>query len=81
VAAVVSGKAGNAVWRNRIKRIIKDTFRINKEILLDVCRKKNIFVQLVLSPYSLNQKNCAAAKRVDLETGLIDILNKIKKNL
>jgi ribonuclease P protein component len=79
MAAAVSSKAGMAVWRNRIKRLLKDSFRLNKEILMERCLEKKILLNLVLSPYSLNQRNASNIKRFEIEPSLIDLLNKIKK--
>lgn len=81
VAAAVSVKTGTAVWRNRIKRLIKESFRLNKAALMETCIRQNVYLRLVLSPCSLNQINSENIKRIDLEPGVLDLLNQVKKKI
>ncbi|MDY0082002.1 MAG: ribonuclease P protein component, partial [Ignavibacteriaceae bacterium] len=51
IAAKISKKNGKAVWRNRVKRLIKESYRLNKKQLVEKAFEKNIELLLVFSPY------------------------------
>jgi ribonuclease P protein component len=81
IAPAVSSKAGNAVWRNRVKRLIKEAYRLNKEILTVTVLQKNILIRVVFSPGFLNQKNNKWPKLSEVKPGVVEIMNKIKSVL
>jgi ribonuclease P protein component len=56
-AAVVNRKCGNGVWRNRLKRLIRESFRQTKNILVDKLDRKNLLIKIVISPYLVNQES------------------------
>ena len=77
IAAAVSKKAGKAVWRNRVKRLIKESYRLNKKVLLEKVLKKKIQLLLVFSPNRLSE---ASNKRIylqDVSPGVVELMNKI----
>jgi ribonuclease P protein component len=78
IAAAVSKKLGKAVWRNRIKRLIKESYRLNKKILNDTCLEKKILLMIVFSPSGLTQKNNRIVKLDDLMPAVIDLIFKLK---
>jgi ribonuclease P protein component len=81
IAVAVGKKLGKAFWRNRIKRLLKESFRLNKKILLPMCEKKNHLLKIVFSPYGLNQKNNKKITLKEINSGAIDILEKIRNIL
>jgi ribonuclease P protein component len=75
-AFVVSKKAGNAVWRNRIKRLFREAYRNNKADLINICSQRNKTLLLSFSPNNLNQKQ---NKKIKLDLILHDFIGLLEK--
>ena len=81
IAPVVSKKAGKAVWRIRVKRLIKEAYRLNKEILTELSLKNNVLIKIVFSPNLMDEINNKAIKLNDVKPGIVEIMLKIKSIL
>lgn len=81
VAFGVHRKSGKAVWRNRIKRLLRTSFRLNKRNLDEECTSKSKQLFLVISPYGINQKNNRTVYLKDVEPDVIEIMHKVAANL
>lgn len=81
IAAAVSKKAGSAVWRNRVKRLIKESYRLNKKSLADKVLEKKIQLLLVFAPYKLSEKNNKKIYLRDISPGVVELMNKIKQQV
>lgn len=81
IAAAVSKKAGSAVWRNRVKRLIKESYRLNKKSLADKVLEKKIQLLLVFAPYKLSEKSNKKIYLKDLSPGVVELMNKIKQQV
>ena len=75
-AVTISKKLGNAVWRNRLKRIFRAAYRLNKSGLIN-----SKSVNLVLSPHRLNQENNKVLKLADIETGIREVMGFISNRI
>ena len=80
-AFVVSKKAGNAVWRNRVKRLFRETYRNNKLSLNELCSSKNILLLMSFSPIKLNQKQNKKIKLDFISHDFIELLEKVKNKV
>lgn len=77
IAAAVSKKSGKAVWRNRVKRLIKESYRVNKKPLLEIVLKKKINLLLVFSPNRLSETINKKIYLRSISPGVVDLMNKI----
>lgn len=79
IAVAVSKRAGKAFFRNRIKRLMREAYRLNKlEIFNFIKPGYNLYILLL--PYSYLDKN----KKYRLEYfthSIVDILEKIKESI
>lgn len=80
-AFAVSRKSGNAVWRNRVKRLLRESFRKNKHELKSIVELKKIKLLVVFSPNTINQSNRKKIFLGDLLSDVVDLLGKIKEKL
>lgn len=77
IAAAVSKKAGKAVWRNRAKRLIRESYRVNKNPLLEKVLKNNIQLLLVFSPNRLSEASNKKIYLHDFSPGVNELMSKI----
>ena len=78
-AVAVGKKLGNAVWRNRIKRLIREAYRFNKPELIEKCKIKNALLEIIFSPQALNQIKNKRIGLNDIEPQIKEIIAKIKE--
>jgi ribonuclease P protein component len=70
-------KAGTAVWRNRLKRLIREAYRKNKESFFQFIVKNNLQIYLIISPGSFNQSNNPKLSLSEIEPVVIELIKKV----
>jgi ribonuclease P protein component len=81
MAVAVSKKIGGAVWRNKAKRLIRESYRLNKIILHEFCEQNNILIKIVFSPNLFNEKNNKTIKLSDIMPYVVDVMLKVKSKI
>ena len=81
IAAAVSKKSGNAVWRNRVKRLIKESYRLNKHGLIDLAEEKKVTFSIVFSANALTEKKNKKPNLKDVMPDIIELINRLKGSL
>jgi ribonuclease P protein component len=76
VGIALSKQSGIAVWRNRIKRLIKESFRLNKLELLSLCKERKKTLLVVFTGKLINQK---LYKKVSLDLIMPEVKDIIYK--
>ncbi|QQS36017.1 MAG: ribonuclease P protein component [Ignavibacteriales bacterium] len=56
IMTAIAKKSGNAVWRNRVKRLIRESYRQKKQTLVEACLKKNKRLNVVFSSNTINEE-------------------------
>lgn len=72
VAFTTHKKSGKAFWRNRARRLMRESFRQNKHLLLSFC--SNNLLLIIFSLNSINQQNYPKLKFNVIEPELTNIL-------
>ena len=78
---VVSKRAGNAVWRNRVKRLFREAYRNNKLSLNELCYSKKLQLLVSFSPVKLNQKQNKKIKLDFILHDFVGLLYKVKSKV
>jgi ribonuclease P protein component len=80
-AFAVSKKVGTAVWRNRTRRLMRESFRLNKQVLIPVVEEQKVVIRVVFSPNFINEKNNKKIFLKDIMPHVLDLMNKLKAKL
>lgn len=81
VAFAVSRKAGNAVWRNRIKRLLRESYRLNKQSLFEKVTENKVQVFVIFSPNNVNKIKFKKIYLRDVQPEVTMLLGKIKDKI
>lgn len=81
IGVAVSKKAGNAVWRNRIKRLIKESYRLNKGSIVEKASKNNVGVMIIFSPNRLSELRNKKIFLKDIKEKVVELINKIEQQI
>lgn len=77
IGLIISSKKGNSVWRNRVKRIIIESLKLNSSLFGQLVNKKSTGIKIVFSPYLLSQKNNRKIFLIDLNPSVLEVIKKI----
>jgi len=80
-SVAISKKAGNAVWRNRIKRLIREAHRLNNKELLNYCIANNVLLEVVFTSHVINEINANRISLKGIESTILDLHARIKSEL
>lgn len=81
MAAAVSKKAGKAVWRNRVKRLIKEVYRHNKQQLLYKVKEEHISLMIIFSANRLKETKQPKVKLSNISPGIVELIDKIYQQI
>lgn len=81
VAFGVYKKAGNAVWRNRVKRLMRESYRLNKLFLYSKCKSNSCSLLMVFSPSTVNSKKNKSITLSDVQPEIIDLMKQIEAKI
>lgn len=74
-AVAVSSKSGNSVWRNRFKRLIRESIKLEIELIQDILLQGSENLSVIFSPGRITKENIFLK---DIRPGVLDIIKSIK---
>lgn len=80
IATGVHRKSGKAFWRNRAKRLIRVSYRLNKHKLLEKSLELNKIILIVFSLNSINQKKNKKLHLDLFQDDIKELLERIKNS-
>ncbi len=79
VAVSISSRTGGAVWRNRVKRLIKEAVRTEKEFFNELVSFKKTSLLVIFSSYKITQQSHKYIFLKNIKPSVQDILNHLKQ--
>jgi ribonuclease P protein component len=80
-AVTLSSKTGNSVWRNRFKRLIKESIRVEADLLRKIIFQAKSDLSIIFSPGLIIQNNSRRIFLNDTKPSVLDILYKLREIL
>ncbi len=81
IAVGVFRKAGKAVWRNRLKRLIRNAYRLNKISLIKSAEQNGKLVLILFTSVTYNEQNNKKLYYREIESDVKSLLEKIEKRI
>lgn len=81
IGVAVSKKAGKAVWRNRVKRLIKESYRLNKGSIIDKANKSKVGIIIIFSPNRLSESRNKKVFLKDIKEKVVELIFKIEQQI
>jgi ribonuclease P protein component len=81
IAVGISRKAGKAVWRNRIKRLIKNAYRLNKIPLVNSAKDNNKQILILFTSSGYNEHKNKKLDYQEIVEEVISVLDKIERKV
>jgi len=81
VAFAINRKSGKAVWRNRVKRILREIYRLNKLPLKEILVQKKKSLSFIIFSYKLNESTHKKISLKNFEKDIVELFENIKKEI
>lgn len=81
IAVGISRKAGRAVWRNRLKRLIRNAYRMNKIPLVKAIKENNKQLLILFTSPGYNERKIKKLFYNEVAEELKSILEKIEAKI
>ena len=79
LGVTVISQKGNSIWRNRLKRILREAVIKEETTLLNIADQKNSNLLVVFSPHLINQNNSKKIFLNDIKPAVLNILKSLIK--
>ena len=80
-AVAVAKRAGKAVWRNRVKRLIREAIRLSNNLMFDCCLQKKITLEIIFTVNNLNEAVNRKIFLTDIQLPFEEILNRTHREI